>query len=150
MIWSVDPSGQFKVSSLFKSKEKGNQPFWTKAWIKGLIPKINIFYWILLQNKILTLDNLQKRDINVVNRCSLCKEGFEDKDHLFLNCTYSQQVWSSILNYWNISWFHQNNADLCFKSWICPSNDTDVVFLWKITLHHLWWGVWTERNNKIF
>ena len=127
MIWSVDPNGQFKVSSIFKSKEKGNQAFWTKAWIKGLTPKINIFYWILLKNKILTQENLQKRGINVVNRCSLCKEGFEDKDHLFLNCTYSQQVWSSILSYWNISWVHQNNVDLCFKSWIFPSKDIDIV-----------------------
>ena len=132
MIWSANPSGKFKVSSLFKYKEKGNQPFWTKAWIKGLIPKINIFYWIMLQNKILTLDNLQKRGINVVNRCSLCKEGFEDRDHLFLNCSYSQKFQSSILNYWNISWVHLNNANLCFKSWTYPSKDPNVVFYGKL------------------
>ena len=78
MIWNVDPSGQFKVSSFFTSKEKGIQPLWSQAWIKGLILKINIFYWIFLQNKILTQDNLQKRGINVVNRCTLCKEEFED------------------------------------------------------------------------
>ena len=96
MIWSVDASGYFKVSFVFKYEEKGACPLWTRAWIKGLIPKINIFYWILLQNKALTQDNLQKRGINVVNRCSLCKEGFEDRYHLILNCSYSQQVWSSL------------------------------------------------------
>lgn len=60
MIWNADPTSQFKVSTLFTSREKGNHPFWSQAWIKGLIPKTNIFYWIMLQNKILTQDNLQK------------------------------------------------------------------------------------------
>ena len=83
VIWHADPSGHFKVSSIFAPKDKGNQPLWAHAWIKGLIPKINIFFWIMLQNKIPTLDNLQKRGINVVNRCILCKKGFEDRDHLF-------------------------------------------------------------------
>ena len=71
IIWQADPSGQFKVSSIFVSKDKDYKPLWSHAWIKGLFPKINIFFWILLQNKILTLDNLQKRGINVVNRCTL-------------------------------------------------------------------------------
>ena len=92
MIWNTDSSGQFKVSTLFVSREKGNIPYWSQAWIKGLIPKINIFYWIMLQNKILTQDNLQKMGINLVNRCILCKNGLEDNDHLFLNFSYSHQV----------------------------------------------------------
>ena len=58
IIWQADPSGQFKVSSIFVSKEMELKPLWSHAWIKGLIPKINIFFWILLQNNILTLDNL--------------------------------------------------------------------------------------------
>ena len=73
MIWSVDASGGFKVSSIFKPNVKGAPPLWTRAWIKGLTPKINIFYWILLQQKIPTQDNLQKGGINVVNQCNLCK-----------------------------------------------------------------------------
>lgn len=99
IIWNADPSGQFKVSTIFASRKKGIQPLWSYASFKGLIPKINILYWLMLQNKILTLDNLQKRGINVVNRCSLCKNGFEDRDHLFMNCAYTQQFWTEILNY---------------------------------------------------
>ena len=134
IIWNANPSSQFKVSSFLTSKEKGIQPLWSQAWIKGLIPNIIIFYWIFLQNKILTQDNLQKRGINVVNRCTLCKEGFEDRNHLFLNCSYSQQVLTIVLTYWNITWVHHGNVELFFKSCKCPSKDPDVDFLWKITL----------------
>lgn len=86
----------------------------------------------------------------MVNRCILCKNRLEDRDHLFLNCSYNQHVWNKILNYWNITWVHQNNVELCFKSWKCPSKDLDVEIIWKITLPHLWWGIWKERNNRIF
>ena len=89
MIWRANANDCFRASTIFSSKEKGASPLWSKAWIKGLIPKINIFYWILLHNKILTQDNLQKRGINAVNQCSLCKEGYEDMDYLFLSCNYS-------------------------------------------------------------
>ena len=98
----------------------------------------------------LTQDNLQKRGINVVNRCCLCKKDLEDRDHLFLNCNYSQKVWNYILIFWNIAWVHHNKIEHCFQSWTCPTKDSNVEFLWKITLPHLWWGIWKERNNRIF
>ena len=60
MVWGIHPRSHFKVSFVFISKDKVNYPMWDKAWIKGRIPKINIFFWTMLQNKILTLDNLQK------------------------------------------------------------------------------------------
>ena len=146
MIWRNDANGNFKVSFIFRSKEKGPCPLWSKAWIKGLTPKINIFFWILLQKKILTQDNLQKRGINVVNWCCLCKKDLEDSDHLFLNYNYSQNVWNYILKFWIIAWVHHNKIKQCFQSWICPNKDNNVEFLWKITLPHLWWGIWKERN----
>ena len=42
MIWRADANGCFKVSIVFSSKEKGASLLWSKAWIKGIIPKINI------------------------------------------------------------------------------------------------------------
>ena len=44
--------------SLWNHLEK---PTWAKAWMLGLTPKINIFFWLMLQDKILTLDNLAKK-----------------------------------------------------------------------------------------
>ena len=66
-----------------------------------------------------------------------------------MNCSYTQQVQTEILLFWNLTWVHQSNVDSAFKSWKCPSKNYDVQFLWKITLPHLWWGIWKERNNRI-
>ena len=61
VIWGDNPNGYYSIASsynsLLSSKEK---PPWATAWILGLTPKINIFYWLALQNKILTHDNLIK------------------------------------------------------------------------------------------
>ena len=63
MVWGNDPGGFFKVSSMFRSEDKAYSPIWDRVWIKGLTPKINIFFWTMLENKILTLDNFfKKRD----------------------------------------------------------------------------------------
>lgn len=44
MIWRNNANGNFEVSSIFRSKETSSGPLWSKAWICGLTPKINIFF----------------------------------------------------------------------------------------------------------
>ena len=65
---------------------------WAKACYLGLTPKINIFFWVMLQNRILTVDNLIKRGQKIPNRCILCKNHCESVDHLFLHCDFTRQV----------------------------------------------------------
>ena len=52
--WGDNHNGCYSVPSSYNSlwilKEK---PPWAKAWLPGLIPKINIFYCLALQEKIL-------------------------------------------------------------------------------------------------
>ena len=57
---------------------------------------------------------------------------------------------SYFLNYWNLDCVHHNNIDHCLQSWTCLSKESNTDFWWKITLPHLWWGIWKERNNRIF
>ena len=48
LIWKLDPSGIFSISSAYaNSFDLYEEPCWAKAWVKGLTPKINIFFWIL-------------------------------------------------------------------------------------------------------
>ena len=59
MAWGQDLGGFFRVLSIFSPEDNNISPTWAKAWIKSLAPKINVFFWIMLQNKILNLGNLQ-------------------------------------------------------------------------------------------
>ena len=61
VIWGDNPNDSYYITSGYNSlwslREK---PPWVKAWLPGLIPKINSFYQLALQDKILTKDNLIK------------------------------------------------------------------------------------------
>lgn len=74
LIWRETLDGKYSVSSsmVIQNKVMEEIPIWDKVWNKKLIPKVNIFFWIFIQNKVLTLDNLQKRVFVFPNRCSLC------------------------------------------------------------------------------
>jgi hypothetical protein len=67
--------------------------FWLEVCDSTAIPKVNFFFWTLMQKKILTGENLMKINIAGRHRCSLCKEAMETSDHLFVDCHFANKVW---------------------------------------------------------
>jgi hypothetical protein len=54
-------------------------------------------------DKILTLNNLRKRHVIVIDRCHLCKKSSESVDHL-LHCDVGSTLWSSLFSHFRLSW----------------------------------------------
>jgi hypothetical protein len=52
---------------------------------------------------ILTLDNLKKRHIIVIDRCYMCKKTGESVDHLFLHRDVASALWSSLFSRFGLS-----------------------------------------------
>ena len=50
-------------------------------------PKVYFFTWEMVWGKVLTLDQLQKRDFDFTNRYYLCSQYEETVDYLLLHCT---------------------------------------------------------------
>ena len=55
-------------------------------WKSKVPSKVVFFSWTTALGKILTMDNLQKRHIVVIEWCFLCKMCGESVDHLLLHC----------------------------------------------------------------
>ncbi|KAJ4801841.1 RNA-directed DNA polymerase (reverse transcriptase)-related family protein [Rhynchospora pubera] len=66
-------------------------------WKLHLPPRIKTFCWLLLQNKIPTIDNLQKRGMTIVNRCCLCLSDAESVAHTFTLCPFFLAVVNNTL-----------------------------------------------------
>jgi len=53
------------------------------------------FVWMAALGKILTLDNMRKRNITVVNWCCMCKKSGESIDHILFHCEVARELQSS-------------------------------------------------------
>lgn len=65
-------------------------------WRLKAPPRMVIFGWLAIRNRILTHDNLKKKGCIIVSRCTLCKTAVESVYHLFHTCTYTIQVYRRI------------------------------------------------------
>jgi len=81
--WDWEKSGTFSVKSLYKHLCRNNQgQNYKYIW------QTKIFMWLLLQNAILTKDNLTKRNRKGRQICA--------SEHLFFGCTTAKYIWSLI------------------------------------------------------
>jgi hypothetical protein len=91
--------------------------FWKNVWEPLALPKVNFFFWTLVQNKLLMGDNIEKRNIVGPHRCMLCSNNFETAQHLFMDCIFAKEVWGLILQDFQISFPPQNSVADLFASW---------------------------------
>jgi zinc-binding in reverse transcriptase len=67
-------------------------------WGLAIPAKVKMFLWILLKDKLLPNENLQKRNWPCGSTCVLCNMTIlETTGHLFLSCNYTRRIWADIL-----------------------------------------------------
>ena len=129
--------------------------FWMEVWNSTALPKVNFFFWTLVHNKQLTGDNLQKRKIAGPHRCVLCCNNSETAQHLFMECSFAEEVWVLTLQELQISAPLQNSIADLFASWSqhYPHRIPSKSFwrrIWIALPKYVCWQIWLARNQKIF
>lgn len=128
---------------------------WKQIWENFSIPKINFFYWTLFHNKILTGDNLCRRNIAGPHRCVLCKNALETTVHMFIDCEYAQKAWTSFLTGLNLRPpAHCSITDM-FTSWKAryPYSIIDKSLrhkVWNADPKYVCWKLWLSWNESVF
>ena len=69
-----------------------NPAIWNYLWDCKTLPKIDMFIWTLLHEKVLTGENLEKHGFAGPFHCPLCAEAGENISHLFLIYPYAISV----------------------------------------------------------
>lgn len=87
LIWQYDSKGECTTSSLFSVINFGGaqRVFLPSIWSIVVPPRIHIFLWLLANNRLVTRDNLDKRNMGKPLDCVFCFE-HESIDHLFVLC----------------------------------------------------------------
>ena len=100
--------------------------------------------------KILTIDNLRKkRNLIVINRCSLCKSDDENVDHLFLHSEIARSLWYAVFSQFGLSWVMPSKVAGLFACWWLGGRSRSAV-VWKMVPLCIVWCLWLERNERCF
>jgi hypothetical protein len=93
VVWQYEASGVYSVSSLYAIINfTGVLPVYVQAvWKLKLPPKIHLFLWLVSHNKVLTRDNLVKRQNIDDLTCVFCSEP-ESNLYLFFECSVAKVV----------------------------------------------------------
>jgi hypothetical protein len=151
LIWTRgDASGHISVKNVYVATKKKKWNFviggWRKAMWSWVCPlKIKLFTWLIVENKILTWEILQRRGFIGPSYCHLCKKSKETTYHLFVECSFTLAVWNKIKSSINIlGRWTGNTLSKCFKLW--KEQNLSYPCLSVV----ICWFIWKERNLAIF
>ena len=121
-------------------------------WRTSAPVKVAFLVWEASHEKILTIDNLQKRGITLVNRCFMCKVDVESVDHLLLQCKVAWTLWEIAISCLGICWVSPGNIRSHLLAWegmfgrkARKKNKAG----WMLP-HVIFWCIWRERNRRAF
>ena len=110
LIWLHD-NGKFSATSAWNQIRQRNNKWlpsnWT--WDQPGSQRHSLCTWQALLNKLPTIDNMKRRGIHHVNRCSLCMQQEETTDHLYFACDYTKWIWKEILQRFELNRMPQPN-----------------------------------------
>jgi hypothetical protein len=93
LIWMWEASRLYSVKSMYAVINFGGiKPINIHCvWKLKVPPKIHFFLWLLFHNKLLTRDNLVKRQNIDDLTCVFCNE-VESFQHLFFDCVIASKI----------------------------------------------------------
>nr|VDD25789.1 unnamed protein product [Brassica oleracea] len=104
--------------------------------------------WFATLNKLPTRSRLASWGLNINKCCCLCSTEDEVRDHLFLKCRFSTQIWTLALARIDpaqtgfITW-----AELL--SWCRFSTQAAPATLRRLLTHGMVFHLWRQRNNVL-
>ncbi|KAJ1686346.1 hypothetical protein LUZ63_017736 [Rhynchospora breviuscula] len=145
--WKLTANGIFSSASVYQLISNTGvlsklHPF---LWKMKSPPRVKIFLWLLLQDRLLTQQNLIVRGWPSSTSCSNCNGRFlETTGHLFLQCQYAISVWSLIQLRFKLPRldFTLDIGDF----WLSLRSFKDWNIIWVASS----WNIWKTRNKRIF
>ncbi|CAN6823079.1 unnamed protein product, partial [Brassica oleracea] len=122
---------------------------WKRAvWFKFAVPKNAFHFWICNLDRLPLRTRLALWNPEIDPSCALCGQMAETRDHLFLQCSVSIQVWSQLLQR-----LGQSGASLHYwqdlMQWLISLPHSLSRTLVRLSVQALIPIVWRERNSRI-
>ena len=148
MRWNHTRSGKFEVRSYYKLlSSRGVPDFPCRSVWQAKVPhKVAFFTWLAALGKNITIDNLHRRKVCILDWCFMCKRAGETGEHL---CEYVRELWSMLFCIFGIHWVMPNKVSALLACWRRNIN-TRQNLIWDAIPSCLMWLIWRERNHRAF
>jgi hypothetical protein len=123
---------------------------WKSIWKVKVLVRVSFFAWTAALDRILTVDNLRKRGLIVVDWCSMCKRSGESVDHLLLHCDVARALWSVLFSLFDVTWVMNDRVIDLLACWKGQRGNKMVLEVWRMAPLCLMWTSWRERNFWCF
>jgi hypothetical protein len=92
--WVPSKRGSFGIKSYYcvMGCHDGFRFPWKSAWRTKVLLMVAFFVWSAALGKILTMENLRKRSVIVVDRCCMSKKKWEFVDHVLIHCEVASAI----------------------------------------------------------
>ena len=106
--WMGDPTGQYSAHNAYnmlteESAGGSREDCFDKLWSIKVPRRITVFAWRLINDRLSTRKNLQRRQVQLTEiLCPFCRINEEDSAHLFLHCNKIQPIWWKTTSWLNL------------------------------------------------
>ena len=106
VLWRQGRSGKFRVKEAYSLLAKSdNTGFPSRSiWVARVLTKVAFFAWEATWGKVLTLDRLQRRGLQLPNCCFLCGCEEESVNHILIHCTVVRVLWDIVFGLVDVKW----------------------------------------------
>ena len=90
---------------------------------------------------ILTIDNLCKKKVLILDWCYMCKSNGESVDHLLLHCPIVYELWSMVFTLFGIHWAMPKTVVELLACWQGNFGHHRNGVIWIAIPHCLMWCI---------
>jgi hypothetical protein len=153
--WRWTANGEYTTKSAYRIQFEGcySKLKLSPIWKARAEAKCRFFAWTLMHKKILTANNLAKRNWPSDPLCKLCNNEPETPTHLCKDCPYTQQVWTQLRRWLNLNVLDSvDTAGSIHSYWRKCRAKFDKTEKKRIDgiMIYMWWNIWKERNRRTF
>ena len=141
-------SVNFVYSLVRRDCEADLSPIFRKLWSCKVVPSTLFTAWRVMENKIVTRVNLERR--GVMLESYLCGKEEESYRHLFFDCFFAWRVWCFCFKWLGVSFVYHNDPKSNFAHFRMNTSSDLISEVWNT----IWVGVvgeiWNHINSVIF
>jgi zinc-binding in reverse transcriptase len=105
VVWKQTPNGNYTIKLFYLFLKQGLLILSDLyvIWDLKIPPRMQVFIWIMVQNKILTIEALKRRGWSIVGICYMCRSNDESTNYLFNKCQFFSIMLMLLFRRLNIS-----------------------------------------------